>query len=209
MFRSDVCVGVRNAKWCITGSYIVVNETKVKVDMTKYAERHQFNFDVALDESVSNEAVYRMTVQPLVGTLLRNGKASCFAYGQTGSGKTHTMQPLPIRAAADIFKYLARPEYNDVTLYLSCFEIYGNKVFDLLNQRKRLNILEDAKKQVGGWSQGVQVLGFRFGIQGGSGSALQDLPTSASTSWRMPRSRWVGGWSQVCSGWGLGLVFSL
>ncbi len=31
---------------------------------------------------------------------------------------------------------------------VSCFEIYGNKVFDLLNTRKRLNILEDGKKQV-------------------------------------------------------------
>eukprot|EP00798_Chlamydomonas_sp_ICE-L_P027409 gene27409-4703_t len=88
------------------------------------------------------------TVQPLVGTLFRNGKASCFAYGQTGSGKTHTMSPLPIRAAADIFQYLARPEYADINLYMSCFEIYGNKVFDLLNARKKLNILEDAKKKV-------------------------------------------------------------
>lgn len=123
-------------------SYVIVNETKLKVDLTKYVERHQFNFDEALDETVSNEDVYRFTVKPLVGTLFRNGKASCFAYGQTGSGKTYTMSPLPVRAAADIFKYLARPEFRDVHLYVSCFEIYGNKVFDLLNQRKKLNILE-------------------------------------------------------------------
>lgn len=129
-------------------SYIVVNETKLKVDLTKYTERHQFNFDESLDESVTNEDVYRFTVKPLVHTLFRNGKASCFAYGQTGSGKTYTMGPLPVRAAADIFKYLARPEHKDVCLYVSCFEIYGNKVFDLLNQRKKLNILEDAKKKV-------------------------------------------------------------
>ncbi|KAJ9508955.1 hypothetical protein QJQ45_028285 [Haematococcus lacustris] len=119
-----------------------------QVDLTKYQEKHQFNFDEALDESVSNEAVYQFTVQPLVHTLFKNGKASCFAYGQTGSGKTYTMSPLPIRATADIVRYLARPEYRDVNLYVSCFEIYGNKVFDLLNVRKRLNILEDGKKQV-------------------------------------------------------------
>jgi hypothetical protein len=92
--------------------------------------------------------VYRKTVQPLVHTLFQNGKATCFAYGQTGSGKTYTMSPLPIRAAADILQYLARPEYSDVSLFVSCFEIYGNKVFDLLNSRKKLNILEDAKKKV-------------------------------------------------------------
>lgn len=129
-------------------SYVVVNETKLKVDLTKYVDRHQFNFDEALDESVSNEDVYNVTVRPLVGTLFRNGKASCFAYGQTGSGKTYTMQPLPVRAAADIFRYLAMPQHRDIFLYVSCFEIYGNKVFDLLNQRKKLNILEDGKRRV-------------------------------------------------------------
>lgn len=92
--------------------------------------------------------VYRVTVEPLVHTLFHNGKATCFAYGQTGSGKTHTMSPLPIRAAADILQYLVRPELRDVSLFVSCFEIYGNKCFDLLNMRKKLNILEDGKKKV-------------------------------------------------------------
>lgn len=92
--------------------------------------------------------VYRVTVEPLVHTLFNNGKATCFAYGQTGSGKTYTMSPLPIRAAEDILHYLERPELRDVELYVSCFEIYGNKVFDLLNMRKKLNILEDGKKKV-------------------------------------------------------------
>jgi hypothetical protein len=92
--------------------------------------------------------VYRKTVEPLVHTLFQNGKATCFAYGQTGSGKTFTMSPLPIRAAADILMYLARPEYQDTNLFVSCFEIYGNKLYDLLNMRKKLNILEDGKKKV-------------------------------------------------------------
>ncbi len=42
------------------------------------------------------------------------------------------MGPLPVRAAADIFRYLTKPEHRDVNLYFSCFEIYGNKLFDLL-----------------------------------------------------------------------------
>ena len=67
-------------------------------------------------------------MQPLVATLFANGKATCFAYGQTGSGKTYTMSPLPIRAAADLLQYLALPQWSDVGLYVSCFEIYGNKV---------------------------------------------------------------------------------
>lgn len=77
---------------------------------------------------VSNDEVYQKTVQPLVGTLMRNGRATCFAYGQTGSGKTYTMSPLPIRAAADILQLLAKPAHQDISLWVSCFEIYGNKV---------------------------------------------------------------------------------
>ncbi len=36
---------------------VVVSETKVKVDLTKYVEAHQFNFDEALGEAVSNDEV--------------------------------------------------------------------------------------------------------------------------------------------------------
>eukprot|EP00798_Chlamydomonas_sp_ICE-L_P025310 gene25310-10965_t len=147
--KKEIARGEEDVCDCsMANSYIEVNEIKQKVDLTKYTERSHFKFDVALDESVSNEQVYQLTVQPLVGTLLRNGKASCFAYGQTGSGKTHTMSPLPIRAAADIFQHLAKPQHKGVSLYLSCFEIYGNKVYDLLNARKPLNIMEDSKKKV-------------------------------------------------------------
>ena len=127
---------------------LVVNELKVKVDLTKFTERHLFSFDDALDESVGNDEVYRITVQPLVATIFKNGKATCFAYGQTGSGKTFTMQPLPMRAARDMFVLLEDPQFADLSLFVSCFEIYGGKLYDLLNGRKRLNMMEDGKKRV-------------------------------------------------------------
>lgn len=74
---------------------VIVNEPKTKVDLTKYTERHCFAFDGCLDENVTNDDVYKITVQPLVTTIFRQGKATCFAYGQTGSGKTYTMQVKP------------------------------------------------------------------------------------------------------------------
>ena len=55
------------------------------MDLTRYVERHCFSFDDALDATVSNDAVYRSTVQPLVATIFKAGKATCFAYGQTGA----------------------------------------------------------------------------------------------------------------------------
>lgn len=69
-------------------------------------------------------------------------------HGQTGSGKTFTMQPLPIRAAADMLMLLAEPRFASVSLWVSCFEIYGGKLFDLLSSRKRLETREDARKRV-------------------------------------------------------------
>ena len=48
-------------------SYVIVNETKLKVDLTKYMERHQFNFDEALDETVSNVVVDRHKDAPAQG----------------------------------------------------------------------------------------------------------------------------------------------
>ena len=96
----------------------------------QYTERHKFLFDDALDATVPNDAVYSFTVKPLVHTIFKLGKATCFAYGQTGSGKTFTMSPLPPRAAAEILELLQTPTYADLALFVSCFEIYGGKARD-------------------------------------------------------------------------------
>lgn len=127
---------------------LIVNETKLRVDLTPYTEKHRFIFDEALPEGVTNDEVYRSTVQPLIQTLFWGGKATCFAYGQTGSGKTYTMTPLPLKSADEIFQILSNREFKNYYLYVSCFEIYGGKVFDLLNARKKLEIREDSKRRV-------------------------------------------------------------
>ena len=36
---------------------VAVRETKQKVDLTKFVEEHNFNFDYAFDEGVKNEQV--------------------------------------------------------------------------------------------------------------------------------------------------------
>eukprot|EP01025_Chloroclados_australasicus_P065173 TRINITY_DN8846_c0_g2_i10.p1 TRINITY_DN8846_c0_g2~~TRINITY_DN8846_c0_g2_i10.p1 ORF type:complete len:603 (+),score=91.99 TRINITY_DN8846_c0_g2_i10:474-2282(+) len=124
----------------------VIHEPKVRVDLTKYTQEHNFNFDDCLDENVDNEQIYRITVKPLVDTLFNHGKSTVFAYGQTGSGKTYTMMPLPVRAAQDILDITSRS--GKKVLVVSCFEIYGQKLFDLLNRRRELKMLEDGKGRV-------------------------------------------------------------
>ncbi|KAL6989952.1 Kinesin-like protein KIN-13A [Sarracenia purpurea var. burkii] len=131
-------------------AYLMVHEPKLKVDLTAYVEKHEFCFDAVLDERVSNDEVYRVTVEPIIPTIFQRTKATCFAYGQTGSGKTFTMQPLPLRAVEDIVRLLHHPTYRNqrFKLWLSFFEIYGGKLFDLLSDRKKLCMREDGRQQV-------------------------------------------------------------
>ncbi|KAF9673288.1 hypothetical protein SADUNF_Sadunf10G0008600 [Salix dunnii] len=129
---------------------LTVHEPKLKVDLTAYVEKHEFCFDAVLDEHVTNDEVYRVTVEPIIPTIFQRTKATCFAYGQTGSGKTFTMQPLPLRAADDLVRLLHQPVYRNqrFKLWLSFFEIYGGKLFDLLSERKKLCMREDGRQQV-------------------------------------------------------------
>ncbi|RHZ67230.1 hypothetical protein Glove_302g30 [Diversispora epigaea] len=131
---------------------VLINEPKVKVDLTRYVEQHMFVFDDVFDSDASNEEVYQRTALPLVEYIFRGGKATCFAYGQTGSGKTHTMldekQGLYVLAARDIFNLLRREEFTHLASYIGFYEIYQGQLYDLLNQRKKLFAREDGKKNV-------------------------------------------------------------
>ncbi|KAL1559082.1 Kinesin-like protein KIN-13B [Salvia divinorum] len=128
---------------------LVVHETKLKVDLTEYQEKHEFVFDAVLNEEVSNDEVYRETVEPIIPIIFQRTKATCFAYGQTGSGKTYTMKPLPLRAVRDILRLIHHTYRNQgFQLFVSFFEIYGGKLFDLLSDRKKLCMREDGKQQV-------------------------------------------------------------
>ncbi|XP_048391882.1 kinesin-like protein KIF2A isoform X3 [Stegostoma tigrinum] len=141
---------------------VMVHEPKQKVDLTKYLENQTFRFDYAFDETATNEMVYRFTARPLVETIFDRGMATCFAYGQTGSGKTHTMggdftgknqdcsKGIYALAARDVFLMLKKPNYRKIELqvFATFFEIYSGKVFDLLNRKAKLRVLEDGKQQV-------------------------------------------------------------
>ncbi|XP_045122809.1 kinesin-like protein KIF2A isoform X4 [Portunus trituberculatus] len=141
---------------------LYVHEPRTKVDLTKYLENQNFRFDYAFDETCNNELVYKYTARPLVQTIFEGGMATCFAYGQTGSGKTHTMggdfqgknqdcaKGIYAMVAKDVFIYTKNPKYRNLNLQVSAsfFEIYGGKVFDLLNNKAKLRVLEDGKNVV-------------------------------------------------------------
>ncbi|KAI1888661.1 hypothetical protein AGOR_G00187440 [Albula goreensis] len=141
---------------------LLLHAPKHKVDLTKYLDNQLFKFDYSFDETSTNDIVYRFTAQPLVKSVFEGGMATCFAYGQTGSGKTHTMggdysgkkqnssNGIYALAAEDVFRLLKDRKYSSMGLlpFVTFFEIYNGKVFDLLNKRSKLRVLEDGKQQV-------------------------------------------------------------
>uniref|UniRef100_A0A7N8XB92 Kinesin-like protein n=1 Tax=Mastacembelus armatus TaxID=205130 RepID=A0A7N8XB92_9TELE len=141
---------------------LLVHEPKQKVDLTKYLDNQIFHFDYSFDETATNGLVYNFTAKPLVQSIFEGCMATCFAYGQTGSGKTHTMggdftgkqqnsaKGIYALAAQDVFTHLNHRKYAklDVSAYVSFFEIYNGKVFDLLNNKAKLRVLEDDRQQV-------------------------------------------------------------
>ena len=141
---------------------IVVKELKNKVDLTKYIEEHRYTFDRAYNENSTNQQIYEEMLEPMIKAAFHKTKITCFAYGQTGSGKTYTMmgvnntnnengQPIPglyLLSCIDLFKYLKKKEYSSLEIWVSFYEIYCNKLFDLLNNKNVLQAREDGKGNI-------------------------------------------------------------
>lgn len=98
-----------------------------------------------------------------MGRLVLIGFGFFVVIDHVGSGKTFTMMGsdpqnptaattnpgLYVLAARDIFRNLRNhPLGSSMRVMLSCFEIYGGKLFDLMNDRALVKCLEDAKQRV-------------------------------------------------------------
>ena len=95
----------------------------------------------------------------MIELAFRRTKITCFAYGQTGSGKTFTMMGPPqgqnlkipglyLLSAYDIFKLLDDDRYSHLEIWVSFYEIYCGKLYDLLNERNTLQAREDGKQNI-------------------------------------------------------------
>ena len=127
---------------------IKIFESKLKVDgITKYVDQHVFTFDNAFNENESTEDVYKYALDPSLDLLFKNGMVTIFAYGQTSSGKTYTMQGVQENSVRKLFK-LRRNLMPNTILKVAFYEIYGGSCFDLLNDKQKVQILEDQHNNV-------------------------------------------------------------
>ena len=146
---------------------VLVYQPKTRVDLTKEIEQIPFSFDNVFDENSTNRQIYVRSVRNLVPGVFEGRWASVFAYGQTGAGKSFTMLGsnltghnagnatydddnlgLYYMAAVDVFELASRPENRHLQVGASLFEIYGGKLFDLLNERKPVKCLENHRGKV-------------------------------------------------------------
>ena len=143
-------------------SLVIVSEQKIGLDLTKYIDKKEFLFDNAYDEFSTNEDIYLQNIRPMIfGAFYSKYKITCFAYGQTGSGKTYTMMGanqggmgiksmgMYMLAGYDIFNILSNDsQFSGFKIMVSFYEIYCDKLFDLLNNKNKLETREDKKHNI-------------------------------------------------------------
>ena len=132
------CISCLNPK-------VTVHECKIKIDgITKYLEDHEFYFDNTFNENESTEEIYDYTIAPMINLVLKKGIVTCFAYGQTGSGKTFTMKGIENLAIESLFQEIKKMN-KKFEILISFFEIYGGRLYDLLNNKNKLQVFDDSK----------------------------------------------------------------
>ena len=151
LFGKEITRNDRDILTVVGNRSLIVQELKEKVDTTKYIEEHSFTFDNVFEHTQDNNEIYNECILPLVTETFNGAKTTCFAYGQTGSGKTFTMMGatdgsvsgMYTLASYDIIDLLEA--YEGLDLYVSFYEIYCGKLYDLLNKHAHVECREDAK----------------------------------------------------------------
>lgn len=142
--------GLNDVVRCNASTSVTVYEPKIRVDLTPVIEPTSFEFDFVFDEASSNAEIYEQCCQSLLDNVRKGGGAVVFAFGQTGSGKTYSMlgqgeTPGLYGLAVTELLTMATGE-NSLTA--SFYEVYGTKLYDLLNERLELKLLQDEYKNV-------------------------------------------------------------
>jgi centromeric protein E len=121
---------------------------------SRRANRARFTFDKTFSEDATNINVYENVAKGIVESVTTGLNGTIFAYGQTSSGKTYTMhgsgsiqegysQGIVHMAADDIFLSVKNTPDRSFRICVSFFEIYNEKVRDLLNDNADLVVRVD------------------------------------------------------------------
>jgi kinesin family protein 2/24 len=124
----------------------VVSQERKSWKHGETAEQHRFAAHRVYGCEAQTDELFDEHVAPLVPFALDGGYATVLAYGQTASGKTHTLSHCSAAAARVLSAANAarRPGGKGCRITISCIEIYGKTVNDLLDAaNKRAAVAED------------------------------------------------------------------
>ena len=142
-------------------TYEVNNQTSISWPHRKGETfvKDRFVFQRVFDYKAQQDLVYEFTAKSVVENFLKGYNGAIITYGQTTSGKTYTMEgPISTnqtklkgiipRSIDEIFTNI---EYNkskdvEINLTISVFEIYAEKIYDLLNSNYSKNIAKSEVK---------------------------------------------------------------
>ncbi|XP_037033712.1 kinesin-like protein KIN-7L, chloroplastic isoform X3 [Bradysia coprophila] len=111
-----------------------------------------YHFDHVFGKESNNRDVFEIIANPIVKQCLEGYNGTIFAYGQTSSGKTHTMigNDVDPGITALAVRQLFEENESDRTFMIRVgyIEIYNEKVYDLLNERKQVTINQNGDNDV-------------------------------------------------------------
>ncbi|KAL8673354.1 MAG: hypothetical protein Q9168_002233 [Polycauliona sp. 1 TL-2023] len=122
------------------------NSTVVRIPSFKNAnETFSFQFSSVYDQASTQQTIFDNEITPTIKHLFNGFDITIFAYGVTGTGKTHTMRGGKSLGERGIIPRLLSSTYRrcrkiekdsngatSVGIALSYYEIYNDRVFDLL-----------------------------------------------------------------------------
>ena len=136
---------------------VVINHESAE---SKEPKEQCFTYDYVFPPSSEQKTVYECIALPIVEGVMQGFNGAVLAYGQTASGKTFTMAGPDIhdeslrgivpRMVHTIFHDISKADADlEITVRISYFEIYLEKVYDLIDTKKKdLKVLEDKVRGV-------------------------------------------------------------
>ena len=117
------------------------------ITISKGMPKTNFTFDRIFPETSTQVDIFG-EIDPYIQTAIDGGKVCIFSYGQTGSGKTYTIEGadflghissdsgvLP-RASIKVYSEIQRQHLNNLSVHISCIEVYLDNITDLLQDSK-------------------------------------------------------------------------
>ncbi|XP_047128724.1 centromere-associated protein E isoform X3 [Hydra vulgaris] len=102
-----------------------------------------YQFDGVLSESSDNRETFKQVAEPLVYSALSGFNGILMCYGQTGTGKTHSLMSndgMTVRIVYKCFKVINFDKKHKYTVMCSYLQIYQDKIFDLLNETRTIEL---------------------------------------------------------------------